>query len=450
MSPSTPPQHQPSAPSPRPDSSGPYVSIVTGAAEPMPKAGFLVVWGMALAQFGLFVALLAPVTVSLAIKVGSLVPAAEAAATTGGVLAAAALVALVANPIIGRLSDYTTSRFGRRRPWMVAGAIGFVLSLALVALAPGVGLVLLGWALAQLFGNMILAPLLTTIADQIPERQRGTVSGNVGITQNLGIMAAAYVALWFVGDMLLLFVVPAVFAALTVFVYCLVLPDRAITEKPDDGGWRLFVMTFWVNPAKHPDFAWVWVSRFLVTLSYFHFIVFRPFFLSDQVGLADPAEMAGVLANGVLINTIALVVFAKLGGWLSDRTGDRKGFVIAATLVFALGIALLAITHDVAMFYVVEVIMGIGYGIYVAVDTALVVDVLPNPQDASKDLGVLNIANALPQSLAGVVGAGLLAIGGGTQNYLALFIGAGVIAVLGAVTIIPVRSRGRGARSAGA
>ncbi len=102
------------------------------------------------------------------------------------------------------------------------------------------------------------------------------------------------------------------------------------------------------------------------------------------------------------------------------------------------------------MFYVVEVIMGIGYGIYVAVDTALVVDVLPNPQDASKDLGVLNIANALPQSLAGVVGAGLLAIGGGTQNYLALFIGAGVIAVLGAVTIIPVRSRGRGARSAGA
>jgi MFS family permease len=143
----------------------------------------------------------------------------------------------------------------------------------------------------------------------------------------------------------------------------------------------------------------------------------------------------------VLIYTIALVITAKLGGWLSDRMLNRKVFVIGSTAVFAVGLILLAHTTTVPMFYVVEAIMGAAYGVYVAVDTALVVDVLPNPDDAAKDLGVLNIANALPQSLAGAVGAFLLGLGAVGNNYTALFWGAGVIAVLGALTILPVRHR---------
>lgn len=437
-------EHTPDAAGPvaHPESGGPYISLITGPeGAPTKNAPFSVVAGMALAQFGLFVALLAPVTVSLAAKVSSLVPGDEAAIVNGSVQSAAAFIALIANPLFGRLSDYTTSKWGRRRPWMAAGSVGFVVSLAIIGLAPSIPFVFVGWALAQLFGNMILAPLLTTIADQIPENQRATVSGNVGIMQNLGIMVAAYVALWFIGNMFLMFVVPAVFAAVCVLIYCFLLPDKVITEKPQEGGGlKTFLMTFWVDPIKHPDFAWVWISRFLVTQSMFLFIVFRFFFLEHQIGLKDPAAIGGAVATGVLINTVVLVIFAKIGGWLSDKTANRKGFVIASTVIFGIGIGLLSVTHDVPMFYMVEAIMGLGYGIYVAVDTALVVDVLPNPADAAKDLGVLNIANALPQSLAGGVGAFLLSIGGGLTNYPALFVGSFVFAILGALTIIPVRS----------
>ena len=424
-----------------PESGGPYVSLISGQQAPQHKAPLKVVAGMAVAQFGLFVALLAPVTVSLFIKVKSLVPESEAESALASVLGPAAFVALIANPVIGRLSDITTSRFGRRRPWMFLGALGFVGSLALVAVAGNVGMVFTGWSLAQLTGNMILAPLLTTIADQVPEHQRGTVSANVGIMQNLGILAAAYVALWFVNNMFLLFVIPATFAALCVIAYCILLPDIVITERPNLGGVKAFLMTFWVNPVKHPDFAWVWLSRFCVTLAVFLFITFRGPFLTHQVGIEGNEAIASAVATGVLLNTIALVVCAKIGGVLSDRTGNRKTFVIAAVAVFAVGTGLLSVTHSLGMFYAVEVIMGCGYGIYVAVDTALVVDVLPNPEDSAKDLGVLNIANALPQSLASVVGVALLAMGG--QNYLALFIGAAIIGVLGAITILPVRSKPR-------
>ncbi len=91
---------------------------------------------------------------------------------------------------------------------------------------------------------------------------------------------------------------------------------------------------------------------------------------------------------------------AALSGWASDRLGRRKVFVGGSTALFAVGLVVLAHADTVTGFYVAEVVMGFAYGIYSAIDTALVVDVLPNADRPGKDLGVINIANALPQSLA--------------------------------------------------
>lgn len=405
------------------------------------RASRPVVVAMAIAQFGLFVGLLAPVTVSLAIKTQTLVPADQAAAVNGNVLAVAALFALVGNPVFGRLSDLTLSRFGRRRPWMIGGALAFVGAMLVIALAGSIPVLLLGWCLAQLAGNAVLAPLLATIADQVPLAQRGSVSANVGVMQNLGILAAAYIAAYFVDNMVALFVVPGVIVLVLVGVYCVVLPDRPITQRPDTGGWLALLRTFWVNPRQAPDFAWAWLSRFLVFLAFFLFISFRFFYLQHQVGL--PAEdAAGTLALGVLVFTIAVVITAKIGGWVSDRTGQRKIFVVASIVVLAGSFVLLGVTTTVPGFLLVEVLMGAGFGVYVAVDYALVIDVLPDKDNAAKDLGVMNIANALPQSLAAALGGALLVIGtgGGATNYVALFVGAAVIGVLGALAIVPIRS----------
>nr|WP_163569271.1 MFS transporter [Fodinicola feengrottensis] len=270
-----------------------------------------VVWTMAFAQFGLFVALLAPVTVSLAVKTQTLVSGPAAATVNGNVLAVAAFVAMIANPVFGRLSDLTTSRWGRRRPWMVGGGLVFVIALAMVAIAPTVPALLAGWCLAQLAGNAILAPLLATIADQVPEHRRGGVSANVGVMQNIGILVAAYTASLFVHNMVLLFVLPAGFALATVVLYAFVLPDKVISEWPVISGWLAFAKTFWVNPIRYPDFGYAWISRFLLTLAAFMFISYRVFYLENQIGLtAEDAVKA--LATGVLIYTIALVLDGEI------------------------------------------------------------------------------------------------------------------------------------------
>jgi MFS family permease len=113
--------------------------------------------------------------------------------------------------------------------------------------------------------------------------------------------------------------------------------------------------------------------------------------------------------------------------------------VAGSTVLFGVGLVVLALADSVNTFYVAEVVMGLAYGVYSAVDTALVVDVLPDPKKPGKDLGVINIANSLPQSLAPALGLLLLGLGGG-DNYPALLWGAGIVAVVGALIVLPIRS----------
>ena len=147
------------------------------------------------------------------------------------------------------------------------------------------------------------------------------------------------------------------------------------------------------------------------------FTTYRLFYLQDNLGVSEADAPRAVLI-GVLVYTLALVLSAYVAGKISDRTGRRKFLVAGSTLLFGIGIFALAHVDTVNGFYVVEAVLGVAFGIYVGVDLALVVDVLPNPDDAGKDLGVFNMANALPQTLAPVLGAALLAVNSANnQNY---------------------------------
>jgi len=200
-----------------------------------------------------------------------------------------------------------------------------------------------------------------------------------------------------------------------------------------------WITTFWLNPLKFPDFAFAWWSRFLITLATFMFTTYRLFYLQDNLGVSEADAPRAVLI-GVLVYTLALVLSAYIAGKISDRTGRRKFLVAGSTLLFGIGIFALAHVNTVNGFYAVEAVLGVAYGIYVGVDLALVVDVLPNPDDAGKDLGVFNMANALPQSAAPGLGAALLAFNSANnQNYSLLLYTAGAAAVIGALVVLPIK-----------
>lgn len=411
--------------------------------EPAKKS--YVIW-LFIAQFVFFVALLGPAIVGVGIKVNSLVDAGAigangatgAAAVLGGF---GALFATVANVLFGRISDRTTSRWGRRRIWIVLGTIIMTVGLGVMALAPDLLWATVGWSIAQLGANMTLAPFIATLADQVPRFQRGTIAAWLGIAQNFGIVGGVYVAEFFLDNLLMMFVGPAVLSIGAMIVFAFVLPDKVLPVKPPAATFRDWWETFWVSPIKHPDYALAWWSRFLITFASFGFTAFRFFYLQNHVGIAEPKDIVAVISLSTLIYTATLVVFAFVAGKLSDKLNRRKVFVWAATLLFAIGTVALIFVRDVPSFYILEALMGAAYGIYVGVDLALVIDVLPNPDDSGKDLGVFNIANALPQTFAPVIGGILVYVNDPTGNNYALWFSVmAVAALIGALVIFPIKS----------
>jgi MFS family permease len=404
---------------------------------PTKKAPAKLVAAMAMAQFGLSVALLTPVTASLTIKVQSVVGQDNVVAVFGIVSTIGALAAFLANPIFGRISDRTTSRFGRRRPWLLLGVVGLAVSEIVLVLMPDVLGIAIAWFAAQAFANAAQAALLATIADQIPPEQRGRVSGLIGLMQQSSKLGAAYVAQFLVGNLLLMFVLPAVAGILLLLPFLMMLPDQRLVQPPRSEGFREVLQTFWLSPRRHPDFALAWGSRFLLTTALYMFMTYRLLYMQHELKLST-ADATAVLATGVLIYTVTLALAGQAAGWLSDRVGRRKLFVIGAAAIFGVGMWMLAQASSAGDFYVAELVLGLGFGIYIAVDLALVIDVLPGLNDSAKNLGVLNMAQVLPQSLAPGIGAVLIGVGGG-HNYDLLLGTAAAVSVAGALLILPIK-----------
>lgn len=320
------------------------------------------------------------------------------------------------NALGGRLSDRTTWRWGRQRPWILIGAAGLLASMAVLWLGGSTTVLAIGWFLAQAFGNLAFSALFASISEQVPTLQYGRVSGIVGVAQNVSVLVATWMAAWFTDSMMLLFMAPAVLGAVCMVLYALSLPEPVLTRNRYPFNLVELISTFWRNPIRYPDFGLAWWGRFCIIFASFLFTAFRLLFMTNHLGLEEHQATTAV-AVGVSIYTITSMAAGVVAGWISDITGRRKAIVAVAIAVFALGTYLLVHADSVGFFYLCEAIMGIAYGTYIAVDLALVLQVLPDPLTTGKDLGVINIANALPQSIAPAVGGLLLArLGHGSDS----------------------------------
>jgi MFS family permease len=411
------------------------------ALEPESPAAHRVGWGFislyTLAYISTSLVFIAPLLVTLALKVNSLVGIERAPDSLALVAGIGALLAMFGNPFFGKMSDRTSSRLGMRRPWMVIGLAGGSLGILVVALAPSIAVVLVGWCLAQLFFNALLAAMVAVLPDQVPAAQRGLVAGVLGVCTPIASVSGTFVVKLFTGNQLAGFLAPCAIGGFFILLFAVTLKDRRLA-KADKLTWSLreFASTFYVNPRKNPDFAWAFVSRFMFVLAYAFLVTYQAYYLLEKIGSAK-ADIPQQIFLGTLVQSAVVVAASLIGGKLSDRTGRRKIFVLTASIVYGVAMFVIAIASNFNGFLVGMAIGGLGFGIYVAVDLALVVDVLPDKDNAAKDLGVFNMAGALPFSIAPGIAPAILAIGGG--SYAVLYAVAGVSAIVGAATILPVK-----------
>ena len=351
-------------------------------------------------------------------------------ATVVGVLAA-----VITNPIAGALSDRTTSRLGRRRPWFIAGTVFSVVTLALMANATSFVALVVWWAIFHIAANAVLAALSAVVPDQVPVRQRATVSAFVSLSLPLGAVIGALLVTRVVNSTQLSYYTFIGALLVVMALFLLVLRDKPL---PKGAAPRFnlgaFLAGFWVNPVKYPDFGWAWITRFLVYLGYFTSLGYLLYFLQDAVHYPKAAQ--GVTTFQIIL-TGTLLIASIISGMLSDKFQRRKIFVIGASLVIALAFLILAFFQTWPAVELAAAVLGLGFGAYLGVDIALITQVLPSANARGKDLGVINIANAFPQVVGSTIAAIVI---NAFHSYTLLFVLAAILTSLGAVLIQRIKS----------
>ena len=397
-------------------------------------ARFIAIYAFAYAS--LWLALLTPAMITLALRVRQLAGG-DAARPISVVLFAGAIVALVGNPIFGALSDRTRSRFGRRRPYLVGGALCGFAALALIGAAASLTLVLVGWCLAQLAYNAVLAAMVAIVPDQIPSSRRGTVVGILGVCMPVGQIVGTFLVQQLAGNLTLALLVPGAIGLVGVLALAFVLPDgpppipaMAVSGVPTPSS-RSSLLA-------HRDFSWAWLSRVLFVTGTVFLQAYQPFLLIDALGF-DPTQVPRLIFRSTLVQAAMMVVFSLIAGRLSDRTGRRKSIAMAGSALQGLGLWLIAVANSYTAFLFGVALTGMGHGVYEGVNLALVTEVLPDrDRHAAKDLGLLNITNTLPQVIAPLAAPAILAFSGG--DYTLLFLVAGAVPVMGAALLSPLKS----------
>lgn len=389
---------------------------------------------LSLANLGVWVGWFGPLQLLLARQAEHLTPD-HKASTLAVVTGLGAAVSMVANPVFGALSDRTTARAGRRIPWVAGGVAGGAAGLVVLGFAQSLAVVIAGWCLVQLALNAAFAALTAAVPDQVPARQRGLVGGWLGVSQVIGILVGTALAT-VAGGITAGYLACAAFSVLAAVPYLLMRRDSVLARAARPAfRWRSFVTGFWIDPRRHPDFGWAWLTRFLMNLSYSISTMYLLYYLTDAVRYGGDAD-TGVLILTAL-NALTLLSTVVISGVRSDRSGRRKSYVIRSGLVIAAATLLLAVWQTWTGAVVASLILGLGFGVYTAVDFALLTDVLPTAEDRGKDLGVINIANALPQVLAPVIAAPVVTHLGG---YTALYALAGALALAGSLLVRRIRS----------
>jgi len=407
---------------------------VAALQEPTKKVNWVFLVSITLANIGILMVLITPLNNLLPRYTDAITGGDGKEAALAWVSGLGAVAAMVFNPLAGALSDRTTSALGRRRPLIIAGSVSAAALMVVMSYQDNIlGLAVL-WFLVLGCANMAFSAMTAYIPDQVPVDQRGLVSGFVGLAQVLGVVIGvalvSYVVpdlrqgTWLIAGVMLVLLIPMV----------VLIPDaRLPADAVPAFHWGRFWAGFWVSPKLYPDFAWAWITRFLVWLGTALATIYLLFYLQDFLDYPEPEQGQTTLIGLYGLGTI---VTAVIGGRLSDKSGKRKIFVIVASIVMGLSVLVLALVPNFTAACIGAFLLGTGYGVYLAVDQALITQVLPAAADRARDLGVINIANTAPQILAPVLAAPLVTLLG----YPALFGATAVVMVLAGILVRFIRS----------
>jgi MFS family permease len=406
------------------------------ATQAAPRLSRLFIVTLMLANFGTNVALIAPIQNVLPRMIESAAGPADKAVGLGLVTGLGAFAALVFNPLAGHYSDRWVSADNRAAMILIGLVTGGVAHVILGYQHSIVGIAI-WWTLCQATINIAYAPMSAIVVDHVDKRSWGLVWGLVSVAQAVGLI---------IGLATVVLVFPSVTAGMTAisvgYVVCLfplivVLyrlprvsygpqgsPATGTSGRPD---LRALLAT-------GQGFGLVFVGKFLIMLAETVALLYLYYYLQDVVHYRHPGDGQLIL---ILIATVAVIIATVAVGRVADLSGGYRRYAVLSSVLMAATGFLLAGFATWALVLVCAFTLGAGYGAFQSVSQALSMVVLPSPANAGRDLGIINIASAVPQVIGAPI-AGLVVAGAG--GYRGLFVFAGLLALVAAAVFARVPS----------
>ena len=351
-------------------------------------------------------------------------------------------IAVAVQPTIGSISDYTISRWGRRKPYIFIGSALDLVFLLGIATSNTVLAIAAFLALLQFSANFAQGPFQGYIPDLVPGPQVGTASALVGLFQVLGnAMGFAVGALavatnsFFLGTMAL-----GVIEFVTMISVVWRVREGRTPKERAGRPWRSIAAEAWgTDILRERSFVWLVGSRWFVLMGMNMLVNFALFYFVESFRIEQEdtfVPMLAVLLATVIGNTVAVVPAARA----SDRVG-RKPVIYAACLVGAIGMGVVTLAPAIPVTVLGGLVLGAGFGMFLAVDWALLTDLVPKAS-AGRYMGISNVATAT----AGLVGLAIggivldltnIALGYGTGPRIALALSVPMLAI-GALMLRPV------------
>lgn len=388
-----------------------------------------------------------PLTVGLALTIPRLDTALTPEAALSVVVGCGAVTAMIANPVFGWLSD--RSRQPHRVRWILGGVLAGAAMMPLVTVVDSILGLTLVWCLLQAAYNATFASLYGTIADVVPEADRARVSGLFSASAGgamvvaLGLIAILPKSAWVMFAMMPAVSVPVALLAAWHL--------RTVAPLARGGGGAGGSGRGWLRSVPR-QYWWVWSQRLLTQLAHAIVLMFGVFYLIRRAGLDEDRAATWVAATAALAALLGMVA-AVVAGRAAGRSGNYGPYLLVGIGLILAALVIKAVATAAIVYHVATLLVGLGIGIYYAVDLALVLRTIPAGR-AGTLLGFFNIARTLPQSLAPAIAPLLLGIGGGdlvgadrTQNYFALYAFGCVVAVVALLLLIPITVLKRGDRA---
>lgn len=363
------------------------------------------------------------------LQVAQVVPGGEKNGAWGGIVAVGAAEAMIGPAVLGWLSDRTRSKWGRRRPYLAIGAALTVLALLALGWANSVWTMGVAYLFLQVSDDVATGPYAAIIPDQVPEDRRGKASGILSMMQLLAQIVAVGVGLG-LGKIQLIYVAVAVINIICALITLTSVKERPYeaTDKPQDG--LGFSAEEWIAPFRNTDFRLVWIARFLVAFGFYLILLYVSNYLTDRVATLSLFGLnLGSAKNASLAAALAISLTGAAGSLVASKLTDslgRKKTIALSGWVMAIPIIPFALVPKYEVLFLAAVVFGFAYGIYLSASFALASDVLPNPDDAAKDMGLWQASVATPQILNGLVGSlvdfGNKSIGNGAGYSIAFLI----------------------------